>query len=37
MDGIFTLYETLTVVLFGELKRAVPVESREKKVASEER
>lgn len=33
MEGIFTLYEALTVVLFGELKRAAPTESQGKKSA----
>lgn len=37
MDRILTLYEILTVVLFGELKRAAQIESQEKEAASEER
>ena len=37
MDRIFTLYKTLTVVLFREFKRAAQTESQEEKTASEER
>lgn len=37
MNRILTLYEMLTVVLFGELKRATQIESQEKEDGSEER